>query len=787
MIHMSNLSERLFIVPYLRWPREGLSTYELGRAQLLDALTHILTRLDNDAPSPIKTVLLDGQTSLLEAISDIRPDLPALLSIYNASGRMSIGPAYSDLDGRFVSGEAWVRNFLLGQADAERIGLQLGHIFFGSDLLGDAPQLPQILRDFGIDALCLLAQTDLIAFRWLAPNHSAVLVVPYNHREESRTNIARQDNAQPDGPLLWLADLSASPDLPSDAQRPLSDYISALRNYIPDDLRPKAQGPLSKIIDMRAVAGRLSARLPLKQIIARQEAELIQEVEPLVTLALSHSPDDNLRGWLAYAWRALLKNQSPPALGLCNDHTADDVLARARRLDDVFDYLRASALARLPVAMPKRSRGAQSVQRTHVIVWNLSAWLVEEVVESKLDLPSGYHPAMLIAPDGEAQMFGWDTDKRTLNFRAVVPPLGFAIYTVELADAPPESAHLPHRLSGHIIGNIFGETLVVEGERLIWKRAKSWINNLLRFVDGGDSGDLGAYRKPVRDILVEGVLSDGVETEVAALYERLIIHHRMRIAPSLRTDGVRERGIRLLDLRTTVTFYDNTPGVYFHTTFTNSANDHRLRAILQTGISKPALFPENTYSMGGGSALVASDDLNAMALLTRGLYEAEPLRDAAQTSLALTLLRSVGRWGEHPTPNAQLHGEHKAQYALVPVAPNDPAGWLRESLRYQQPLLCYQSDDRPAFPALSYLQLDGSSIVMIALKPPQKGVGWVLRLFNPTSETAEAVLTPQGKLALAYLLDMAEEPQAEFEIARNSIRIRLDPYKIATIRLEFAD
>ncbi len=791
---MAISSERLFIIPYLSWPREGLLTYEAQRAQLLDDLTRILLELDNDSPNPLKLIVLAGQTSLIQAISDIRPDLPALLAIYNASGRVAMGPPYTALDDSWAGGEAWIWNFLLGQLDAERAGLQLGTAVFMPQWVGDAPQLPQILRGFGLNALYTSAHgaAPPIPFRWVAPDDSSVLVIPYYQGEDYQADINRQNEAQPDGPLLWMAPADPSQLLPPAGQRSLADYTAALRDYLPDSLRPKVHGTLLEVLKLENVVGRLSARLPLKRINARQEAELTQQVQPLAALALAHlANDDNLRGWLEYAWRALLNNQSAAALGLCGDRTADDVLARARRLDDVLAHLRHSALAALPA---RHSRRASVTERTYIVVWNLSGILTESVVELPLDIPPDRHPSALSAPDGEAQMFGWDPDKRVFSFRAVVPPVGFAVYTVDLGDTLPDSAHLPHTLPSHIIGNIFGETLVVEGERLIWKRAKAWLNNVLRFQDGGDAGDLYAYRKPARDTVVAGILSDVVQTEVAALYERLIIHHRMRIAPALGADGVRGRGIRLLDLRTTATFYDNMPGIYFHTMFTNNADDHRLRAIIQTGIGEPALFRGSAYGFksGAGSGfrdiVVAADELNAMALLTRGLAEAEAIRDAAQTSLALTVLRAVG-WLDRrqgiPARGAQSHGEHHAEYALIPVAPNDPVGWFREAAHYQQPLLAYQSDDRPTFPAMSYLQLDGHAIVLTTLKPPRQGRGWVIRLFNPTSDKAEVALTPQAKLTLAHLLNMAEAPQAEFEIVRNSIRVRLDPYQIATIRLEF--
>ena len=108
------------------------------------------------------------------------------------------------------------------------------------------------------------------------------------------------------------------------------------------------------------------------------------------------------------------------------------------------------------------------------------------------------------------------------------------------------------------------------------------ITDVLRFFDGGDAGDAFHFRAPTKDVITQANLLPDVEMETSPLYQRLIVHHRLRVTPALQPDRTRARGLKALDLITTATIYHHTDqsGIYFRTTFENSVEDHRLRAHL---------------------------------------------------------------------------------------------------------------------------------------------------------------------------------------------------------------
>src|SRR5690606_29955421 len=137
----------LHIISHIGWEREGSESFETRRARLLDQIAALAEQMNAD---PRLHLLLGGQTVLLEDIAAVRPDLLTLLVIYNAGGRLGIGPWYVLVDEALVSGEALLRNLLMGRADAARYGLNVLPVAYLPEGSGHTSQLPQILRGFGL-------------------------------------------------------------------------------------------------------------------------------------------------------------------------------------------------------------------------------------------------------------------------------------------------------------------------------------------------------------------------------------------------------------------------------------------------------------------------------------------------------------------------------------------------------------------------------------------------------------------------------------------------------------
>ena len=822
----------LLVISQLLWEREGEASFETSRAKLLDTLTQLTNRIQKsqaEDDTKLNFILLGGQTVLFEDIATIRPDLVPLLSIYNSNGRIGVGPWYVQVDDQLVSGESLIRNLLLAGQDVKRHGITLLDIGYIPQAGEHIAQLPQILQGFGMDAIFMVHESPVLSlpFLWCAPDGSSVLAINHSLQTDINKSLASQKRFQPDGPFLWLniqlmdeqVIVSQKVDMPL-RQRPLSDIISLIRKAMPDKLRAKITGTLRPHGPGRD-AGRFSAQLHLKQANGRLQSQLTYNTEPWLTLALTHGnlPHvENMHALLDHVWRLLIKNQARNALiGYTQSTVHLETELRNQQIADVSTELINRAFDALPGTLYRQQPQTQA-ETTYLVVWNPHSQPVEQVVDVQVTLPDNRYPDTLNAPKGESQNFAWEiasTDADytgTISFRASVPPVGYAVYTLKLGTEKPKTHHFKHLSKGHMIGNVVGATLKIENGKLIWTTKHQEIEDVLRFVDGGDAGDIHNYVKPTPDVLAQGTLTDSVQVEVTPTSDTLIFRHRMRITSGLDANGGRTRGVSLLELTTRATFYDNVPGIYFRTTFNNKVNDHRLRAHLHTGLKSGSILSDSAFAVDTFQKVEPSNGMDtnqahiramqtfcgvqqddeAILLLTRGAPEWEPIAEDEQTTLALTLLRAVG-WLQRPTngntgipaPHAQANREMSINYALMPMSDPNPAKMLHAGLAYQAPLQAYQYSIKPDATERSFLHLDEDNVVLTALKPPQDGKGWIARLLNPTDDKLSMTLTPYGKVSKAQVLNLAEKPQSDITLADGKAKVDLNPHQIVTVRLDY--
>lgn len=818
----------LYIVSYLHWEREGRIPYEVQRAHLLDTIAYLIDALQTSDQQPVfKYFLLGGQTIILEDIAAVYPNSLTLLVINNAGGRIGIGPWYIQSDHLLIGGESIIRNLLFGRADGETHGTRLLSVAYLPQACQQPAQLPQILRNFGMDAAFLCTENPAmpLPFRWVAPDGSHVLVANYLGAHDLNATINAQRNGQPDGPFIWLnrceqpgaglPDTTATNGIKIQ-QAPLETYITALRDMLPDELRPTLRGAVNlKQTHTGDDMGRLSARMPVKQQHARLQTRLIYEVERWMAIALTHGTlpyPDNDQALLRHAWRLLMKNQTRSTLGgLSRDGVQSQVDIRNHRLHDVTTQLIDKALNALPGQYHAPAvHTTPDDDETSIVVWNPHSQQVQQVVGITLSLPADRHPMALLDPDGNNQPFAWDEGNKRLHFYADAVPVGYTVYTVRLSSEATPAQYIKVSAPGRLIGMSTPETqtLSINDGRLTWSWGAYTIQDVINFYDGGDMGDLHAYIEPVNDYVVQASMTDIVQTESTPVYERMIFRHRMRVAPQL-SGETRRRGLRVIDLTTSATLYDNMPGVFFRTTFTNTADDHRLSVHLRTGIQANALWTASAFAMISQPISVGTinqpqlaqgltalkGDHYSVALLTRGLPEVRPLVESQQTTLALTLMRAVGwldKSAAEATPGAQLpQTTMTAHYHLMPSPVADNQHLLQAEQHYRAPLQAYQYHNKPETTRHSYLIVGDERLLLTAIKPPEKrhldrGKGWMVRLLNPTDETITTTVQTAGALRRAELHSMAEVAEAEFEITDNRINVTLPPQRLATLFLIFS-
>ena len=160
------------VVSQTHWDRAWYLPFEKFRIRLI-RLTEKLLRIVRENPRFRFT--FDGQTVVLEDILQIRPEWEAELKEHISAGRIMVGPWYVLPDEFLVSGEALIRNLLIGHRIARKFGrvLKVGYI---PDPFGHIAQLPQILNGFGLDTFIFMrgmgdeGEELGSEFWWVAPD-----------------------------------------------------------------------------------------------------------------------------------------------------------------------------------------------------------------------------------------------------------------------------------------------------------------------------------------------------------------------------------------------------------------------------------------------------------------------------------------------------------------------------------------------------------------------------------------------------------------------------------------
>lgn len=361
----------LIVVPHTHWDREWYQTFQQFRARLVRCVDHLLQILDEDPT--FTNFMLDGQMVVLEDYLEVQPQEAEHLRRYAQTGRVQVGPWYIQPDEFLVSGEAIVRNLLLGQRLAEPYGgaMAIGYV---PDCFGHLAQLPQILRGFGIETATFWRgvgrEVQQSEFWWDAPDGSRVRVL-YLNGESGYSNardlpldgealLKRVDHIvsrqRPHATANALLLMNGSDHL--EPQRGLPAAIAAANirlgeqglhlhiGSLPDYARLVQQPQ----VELHTYSGEwrspelshllpdvLSARMWIKQRNAANEELLTRWADPIAAWAWSLGAP-HPTGLLDIAWRFLLKNQPHDSICGCSiDQVHREMVARYDQSEQIAE------------------------------------------------------------------------------------------------------------------------------------------------------------------------------------------------------------------------------------------------------------------------------------------------------------------------------------------------------------------------------------------------------------------------------------------------------------------
>lgn len=385
---------KLCLYLHTHWDREWYWSFEKYRTQLVSVARKIIEDLESGVLSSFH---LDGQTSAVEDILEVAPELGPRLKKLVKQGSLSVGPWYVLADQMLVSGESLVRNLDLGLRQSRQLGgaMMVGYC---PDTFGHTQDMPRVLNGFGIKTAVVWRGVPLLErgpdFFWQAPDGSKVLacLLPDGYYQTAFHESASLGDEEA-APVLagYLKSFIEAGDEPTSRARSASALrATALVPVGGDHLYPPADferlarlskgglngcelavvklgdyldgaleaatvpGALVRLIrgelrDNRSakehcqafmLAGVLSTRLYLKRQNRLGEWRLSRIAEPLLSLLAWSGVVAYPSRELEHAWRLLLRNQPHDSICGCSvDEVHREMLTRYQGLHDVIDVL----------------------------------------------------------------------------------------------------------------------------------------------------------------------------------------------------------------------------------------------------------------------------------------------------------------------------------------------------------------------------------------------------------------------------------------------------------------
>jgi hypothetical protein len=584
-------------------------------------------------------------------------------------------------------------------------------------------------------------------------------------------------------------------------------------------------------------------RAPLKRRHGDAELWLERLAEPLAALARRYGGRDR-RPLLELAWRTLVRCQFHDTIAGC---TSDAVAAAAeRRVTDVRAYaeeIARGALHDLVGHDPDAARERPGAGAPALVLWNPAARaragvVVADVTFFRRDVlvgppddraprtGPGYEPFALRTAEGrllpvqplarrtiderlEAARHYPDqdeVDQIRVAFRAAATP-GLGLATLTLGPAVPLPRGEAAQVRGRTLVNRFVEAALEPSGALtlVDRRSGERYAGLLRLEDAGDAGDAYTYCPPARDRITRSRGPIAVR-RLAAGPLIAALEARGEVRPGV--------GARLV-----VQLHADSPLVRCSLEIDNRATHHRLRARIPVGLADvaavagaafgaavreavtadPADYPRETpvRTAPAHRFVAAARGARGLAVLAPAFFEYEwtPAGD-----LIVTVVRSVGDLsrGDLPTrpghagwptriPDAQCLGRSRSTWALAPVSAGElergdivPELWEDAFLPIQG---IWLRDAGALTPAPADITLEGTGLVLSAVKPAQAGSPMVLRCHNTGGRKAAGAWRFGDGIKNAHRVraDERESVALVLEQRGRAVRFVAEPHEIVTI------
>ena len=756
------------IISHSHWDREWYQSFESHRMKLIELVDNILDKAENDPE--FGGFFLDGQVIAIDDYLEIRPEKRAQVEKCIREGKLQTGPWYILQDEFLTSGEACVRNLQVGMQEAEQYGA-VGNVGYFPDAFGNAGQMPQVLKQAGMDAVVFgrgvkpigpnnevtggQYESTYSEMMWASPDGTKLPGILFANWYNNGVEIP-VDEAE--AKVYWdkkLADarkFAATHQLlmmngcdHQPLQKNITEAIRVARKLYPDvefihsDFKTYVEAMEKEISEnFSTVKGELTSQetdgrwtlantasswIGLKVDNRAGETALERKAEPAAAMADVMGkayPEDQM----IYSWKKLMQNHPHDSICGCSvDEVNEEMKTRFAKSRQVADAIYDESVEYLTNKVNTAALPGDG-EKIPFVVWNTSGETKSQVVEKELHLFRDYN------------LFVWDGYEAAEKVKLPAMVLRDAdgnVVPAKIADA----------------GVAFGYDLPDDRFRQPYMAKKV----LVTFE--AEVPALG-YRTYYLE-----TAEQAQDVDVVSADENVLENDAVKVV--VNADG----SYNLLDKKTgrmyeNLGFYEDTGDmgneyIYIQDSGKQVVSTKGMKAEISC-VERNAFRTviEICHKMmvpsGMGEELLRQREMCIdpyTRVANRGLYEYEILEDQGN-AVAVTLLRCVaemGDWGYFPTPKAQQIGTFCLEFEVVPFAAGETGDAFREGYAFQEDLTVEQAGLERAFlrkpgqvkPELvegelplemSFLAFEGDGIHMTAFKKGQKKDDLFVRFVN---------------------------------------------------------
>ena len=330
------------VIAYLHthWDREWYREYEIFRMRLLRVFDNVLYMLDNNK---IPCFYFDGQVSALLDYLEMRPEKETLVRMLIRTKKLFIGPFYCLVDEFLTDRVCFEKNLEIGMKTAIEFGCT-DFIGYLADTFGHSQNIPDILREFGIDkAMVWRGCGDFPAeFKWCGMDTVNLVrgyfqdIFSIKCPIEEKAELLKKNLdllAEKSGLFILLPIGADHLGIPTD----IEDQIAAVNEILKEDYNIKLGSPFDYFKNVGAnfdkfnydeelrdnsktfiLQGSYSSRLDLKKL----NIECSHKLDLANRYVRFCKAENKYNSLIEYAYKMLLQNQAHDSICGCS---TDDV------------------------------------------------------------------------------------------------------------------------------------------------------------------------------------------------------------------------------------------------------------------------------------------------------------------------------------------------------------------------------------------------------------------------------------------------------------------------------